>query len=64
MTREEEEMRSERIMRLLERMPRGVTRCGMAIMVILYLMVILTLVFMPYPYSAGETILQHILQSI
>ena len=52
---------SEEIVRnLLGEIPPSIIRWGTVIIVAIFLILLLVICFMPYPYSNGESILQYI----
>lgn len=55
------ELRSEKVRNLLGEIPPALVRWGTVIIVAIFLALLLVVCFMPYPYSNGESILQHIL---
>lgn len=55
------ELRSEKVRNLLGEIPPALVRWGIAIIVAIFLILLLVVCFMPYPYSKGESILQHIM---
>lgn len=55
------ELRSEKVQKLLGEIPPTLVRWGTVIIVAIFLTLLLVVCFMPYPYSNGESILQHIL---
>lgn len=55
------ELRSEKVRNLLGEIPSALVRYGTVIIVAIFLMLLLIVCFMPYPYSNGESILQHII---
>ena len=54
-------LRSEKVRNLLGEIPPALVRWGTVIIVAIFLVLLLVVCFMPYPYSQGESILQHIL---
>ena len=54
------ELRSEKVRNLLGEMPPALVRWGTVIIVAIFLVLLLVVCFMPYPYSQGESIFQHI----
>lgn len=54
------ELRSEKVRKLIDKNPPFLVRWGTVIVIVIFLAFILVICFMPYPYSKGETILQHI----
>lgn len=55
------ELRSEKVRNLLGEIPPPFVRWGTLIIVAIFLVLLLVVCFMPYPYSKGESILQHLL---
>ncbi len=55
------ELRSEKVRNLLGEIPPALVRYGTVIIVAIFLMLLLIVCFMPYPYSNGQSILQHII---
>ena len=55
------ELRSEKVRNLLGEIPPALVRCGTVIIVAIFLILLLVVCFMPYPYSNGESILQHVI---
>lgn len=55
------ELRSEKVRNLLSEIPPALVRWGTVIIVAIFLALLLVICFMPYPYSNGESILQHLL---
>jgi hypothetical protein len=53
------ELRSEKVRNLLGEIPPTLVRWGTLIIVIIFLSLLLVICFVPYPYSNGESILQH-----
>lgn len=58
---EEIELRSEKVRNLLGEIPPSFIRWGTVIIVAIFLILLLVVCFMPFSYSNGESILQHIL---
>lgn len=54
------ELRSEKVRNLLGEIPPALVRWGTVIIVAIFLVLLLVVCFMPYPYSQGESILQHL----
>ncbi|MBO5631655.1 MAG: hypothetical protein J5965_21505 [Aeriscardovia sp.] len=54
------ELRSEKVRNLLGEIPPALVRWGTVIIVAIFLVLLLVVCFMPYPYSQGESIFQHI----
>ena len=57
---EEIELRSEKVRNLLGEIPPSIIRWGTVIIVAIFLILLLVICFLPYPYSNGESILQYI----
>lgn len=55
------ELRSEKVRKLLGEIPPALVRWGTIIIVAIFISLLLVVCIMPYPYSKGESILQHIL---
>lgn len=55
------ELRSEKVRNLLGEIPSSLIRWGMVIIIAIFLILLLVVCFMPFPYSNGESILQHII---
>jgi len=53
------ELRSRKVQNLLREIPHSLVRWGIVIIMAIFLTLLLTVCFMPYPYSNGESILQH-----
>lgn len=58
---EEIELRSEKVRNLLGEIPSSLIRWGIVIIVSVFLILLLVVCFVPYPYSNGESILQYII---
>ena len=54
-------LRSEKVRNLLGEIPPALVRWGTVIIVAIFLALLLVVCFVPYPYSQGESILQHLL---
>ena len=54
-------LRSEKVRNLLVEIPPSLVRWGTVIIVAIFLALLLVVCFVPYPYSQGESILQHLL---
>ena len=54
-------LRSEIVRNLLVEIPPSLVRWGTVIIVAIFLALLLVVCFVPYPYSQGESILQHLL---
>ena len=55
------ELRSEKVRKLIGEIPPSLVQWGTLIIVIIFLGLLAAVCFLPYPYSNGESILQHIL---
>lgn len=55
------ELRSEKVRNLLGEIPSSLIGWGTVIIIAIFLILLLVICFMPYPYSNGESILQHII---
>ena len=60
--RKEDELRSEKVRRLLGEMPRSVTMWGIVIIVVILATLAAVVCLVPYPYSGGESILMHLIR--
>lgn len=58
------ELRSEKVRDLLGEIPPSLVRWGTVIIVAIFLALLLVVCFVPYPYSNGESILQHIIYNL
>lgn len=56
---EREALRSEKVRNLLGEVPATLVRWGAVIIVAIFLALLIVVCFVPYPYSQGESILQH-----
>ena len=55
------ELRSEKVRKLLGDIPLSLIRWSTVLVVAIILALLLIVCFVPYPYSKGESILQHLL---
>lgn len=55
------EMRSEKVRRLVGEMPRSLSLWALLISLIIILGLLCIVCVFPYPYSEGESILEHLL---
>lgn len=55
------ELRSKKVRNILGEIPPALIRWGTVIIVAIFLALLLVVCFVPYPYSNGESILQHLL---
>lgn len=60
-TRDDTELRSEKVRRLLGGIPPSLVRWGIAIIAIILIGLLAAVCLLPYPYSNGESILRHII---
>ncbi len=60
-TKNKIELRSEKVRKLIGEVPPSLVRWGTIIIVIVFLILLAAVCFLPYPYSTGETILQHLI---
>ncbi len=58
------ELRSVKVRDLLGEIPPALVRWGTVIIVAIFLALLLVVCFVPYPYSNGESILQHIIYNL
>lgn len=56
------ELRSEKVRQLIGEIPPSLVRCGTVIIAIVFIALITALCLLPYPYSNGESIIQHFIQ--
>lgn len=57
------ELRYEKVQKLLGEVPSSLVRWGTVVIVAIFLILLLVLCFMPYPYSNGESIMLHLLSN-
>ncbi len=55
------ELRSKKVRQLLGDTPPAILRWGTVIIFVIFLIVAVIVCCMPFPYSDGETVLQHLL---
>lgn len=55
------ELRSEKVRKIIGDVPNGLVRYGNLVILIIFILLIAAVSMLPFPYSHGETILQHIL---
>ena len=60
-TRDNIELRSEKVRQLIGEIPPSLVGWGRAIIAIIFIALIAAACLLPYPYSNGESILLHIL---
>ena len=61
-TYEDIELRSEKVRKLIGEIPPSLIRWGTAIIAIVFLALLAAVCLLPYPYSNGESILQHFIE--
>jgi hypothetical protein len=61
-THDKIEIRSEKVRQFIGEIPPSLVRWGIAIIVIIFIALIAAVCLLPYPYSHGESILQHIIR--
>lgn len=54
------ELRSEKVRDIIGSIPQALVWCGVAVIIIVIVGLVLAVMIIPYPYSDGETILQHL----
>lgn len=60
-TQEKIELRSEKARKFIGEIPPSLMRWGTAIMAIVFIALLAAVCLLPYPYSNGESILQHLI---
>lgn len=55
------EVHSEKVRKLLGEMPRSLTVWGSAVIAAVFIGLLAAVCLLPYPYSSGESILEHII---
>lgn len=60
-TNDKIELRSEKVRQLIGEIPPSLVRCGTAIIAIVFIAIIAAVCLLPYPYSNGESIIQHLI---
>lgn len=58
-THDKIELRSEKVRQLIGEIPPSLVRWGTAIIAIVFIALLTAVCLLPYPYSNGESILQH-----
>jgi len=56
------ELRSEKVRRLIGKIPPSLVRWAIAVIAIVTAALVAAVSLLPYPHSAGESILRHLLQ--
>lgn len=59
-TYERIELRSEKVRNTIGTIPSALVRWGIAAIVIIWIILLLVVFLVPYPYDAGKTIFQHV----
>lgn len=54
------ELRSEKVRKLLGEIPPSLVRWGLVIMFAIFVALLAVVCFLPYPYSNGESIIEHL----
>lgn len=62
-SRDNSEMRSEKVRKLLGEIPPSLEKWGSLIIIAILASLIAAVCLLPYPYSNGESILRHILRA-
>lgn len=60
-THDKIELRSEKVRKLIGEIPSSLVRWGTAIIAILFFVLLSAVCHLPYPYSNGESIVQHLI---
>lgn len=60
-THDKIELHSEKVRQLIGKIPPSLVRWGIVILAIVFIALVAAVCLLPYPYSNGESILQHIL---
>ena len=55
------ELRSEKVRNLIGEIPPSLVRWGTVVIVLIFLLLLTAICFLPYPYSNGESIIEHFL---
>lgn len=61
---EKSDLRSKKVRDLLGEIPPSLVSWGTAVIVVIFMILLLVVCFMPYPYSNGESILQHVFMNM
>ncbi len=59
-THDKIELRSQKVRRLIGDVPGTLVRWGIAVIALIFALLIVALVCLPYPYGDGESILSHL----
>lgn len=54
------ELRSKKVRKLLGEIPQSLVRWGMVIMLVIFIALLAVVCLLPYPYSNGESVIEHI----
>lgn len=57
------ELRSEKVRKLIGEIPPSLVRWGTAIIAIVFIVLLASVCLLPYPYSNGESILEHLISN-
>lgn len=60
MEKERIELRSEKVRHIIGEIPPALVRCGIAIIALIFIILIIVVLCVKYPYGNGETIFEHI----
>lgn len=58
------ELRSEKVRNIIGAIPSVLVRWGIAVIVIIFVLLILAIFLVPYPYGEDKTIFQHLFLSL
>lgn len=58
------ELRSEKVRKLLGKIPSSLVIWGTAIIAIILFILLTVICLLPYPYSDGETIIEHLMDMV
>ena len=61
-THDKIELRSEKVRKLIGEIPPSLVKWGTAIIAIVFIALLAAVCLLPYPYSTGESILQHFIE--
>lgn len=56
------DLRSEKVRKLIGEIPPSLVRWGIVIIAIVFFVLLAAVCLLPYPYSNGESILQHFIE--
>lgn len=60
-THDKIELRSEKVRQLIGEIPPSLVRCGIVIIAIVFIALVTAICLLPYPYSNGESVLNHLI---